>query len=345
LQKGVWKIFTVLAAVLTAAPSTRADETNFYFGKTIRIVVGYGPGSIYDAYARILAQYAGRRIAGNPRIVVEDMTGAGSLSALNYVVNVAPQDGAVVAAIGATLPFGPLLGEPSARFDPMKLNWLPSPGSETSILTVWHTAPVKSLDDARSTELVLGSNAQTGSSSLYGRLLNEVLGLKIRLVYGYSGGVTEALLATERGEVQGHPSVSWATLKAHPDWLRDHKIRFLTYFGGPRNSEIEAYDGAVYAEDRVPDGDKRQLWDIGMAPSRMGRPYVMGPGVPADRVAMIADAFLQTWKDPGAKAAAARQNLDIDPLSSEEVRAIVAKTYASPPDAVAKLKALFGERQ
>jgi hypothetical protein len=169
--------------------------------------------------------------------------------------------------------------------------------------------------------------------------------LKIRLVYGYSGGLTEALLATERGEIQGHPSATWATLQAHPDWLREHKVRFLTYFGGPRNPQIEAYDGAVYAEDRVPEGDKRRLWDLGMAPSRMGRPYAMGAGVPADRVALIAQAFLETWNDPDARAAATLQQLDVDPLSREAVQTLVTKTYASPPSVVEKLKSLFGERQ
>jgi tripartite-type tricarboxylate transporter receptor subunit TctC len=344
LRKNVSQLFIFLLVALAQSSSNAAAE-DFYSGRTIRIVVGYGPASIYDGYARLLAQFAGRHIQGNPRIIVENMTGAGSLTALNYVVNLAPRDGTVIAAIGATLPFGPLLGEPAARFDARQLNWLPSPGSETSILTVWHTAPVKTLEDARNTELILGSNAQTGSSSLYGRLLNNALGLKIRLVYGYSGGVSEALLATERGEVQGHPSATWATLRAHPEWLRDHKVRFLTYFGGPRNPEIEAYDGAIYAEDRVPDGDKRQLWDLGMAPSRLGRPYAMAPGVPTERVALIAGAFLQTWNDPEVRAAAAKQQLDLDPLSRDEVRTIIDKTYESPPAAIERLKRLFGERQ
>ncbi len=323
----------------------RSQDANFYAGKTIKIVVGYGPGSSYDGFARTIAQFAGRYIPGNPHIVVENMPGAGSLTALNYAVNIAPQDGTIIAAIGATLPFGPLLGEKAARFDALKLNWLPSPGSDTSALAIWHTVPVKTLEDARKTELILASNAITGSSSLYGRLLAEVLGLKIRLVYGYTGGVTDALLATEKGEVHGHPSVSWSGLKARADWLRDHKIRVLTYFGGPRNPEIEAYDGAVFADDLVKPGPDRQLWDLGLAPSTLGRPYVMGPGVPADRVEIIAKAMMDTFANPEVKAAAARLQLDIDPLSRETVKSVIEKTYASPSSVVDRLTGLFGERK
>ena len=209
-----------IALVIGSGAAVFAQDS-FYSGKVVRIVVGYGPGSSYDGYARVISRFAGKHIPGNPSFVVENMPGAGSLSALNYLVNVAPQDGTVIGAIGATLPFGPLLGEQAARFDPLKLQWLPSPGTDTSCLAVWHTTPVRTLADARNTELILASNAITGSSSLYGRLLSEVLGLKIRLVYGYTGGVTDALLATERGEVNGHPSVSWSALKNHGAWLTD----------------------------------------------------------------------------------------------------------------------------
>ena len=204
---------------------------------------------------------------------------------------------------------------------------------------------MKTLDDARNTELVLASNAVTGSSSLYGRLEREVLGLKIRLVYGYTGGVTDALLATERGEVNGHPSTSWSVLKSHKDWIQNHSIRLLTYFGGPRNKEIEAFDGAVYADDLVPDGPDRQLWDLGMAPSRLGRPYVMGPGAPSERVEIIAQAMMAAFTDPAAKAAAADLQLELEPLSRETVTDIIRKTYASPPSVVERLNGLFSDRR
>lgn len=337
--------FATPLASLFPLQIARAQDGNFYAGKTVKIIVGYAPGSSYDGFARVIAQFAPQYIPGQPHMVVENMPGAGSLTALNHAVNIAPQDGTVIAAIGATLPFGPLLGEKSARFDALKLNWLPSPGSDTSALTVWHTVPVKTLEDAKKTELILASNAITGSSSLYGRLLAAVLGLKIRLVYGYTGGVSDALLATEKGEVHGHPSVSWGVIKSRADWLRDHKVRLLTYFGGPKNPELEAYDGAVYADDLVKPGPDRQLWDLGMAPSTLGRPYVMGPGVPKERVAIIADAMMKAFANPEVKAAAARQQLEIDPLSREKVQDVIEKTYASPKETVDRLVGLFGERK
>ena len=338
-------VMAIALAMVWPATSFAQSAANFYAGKTIRIVVGYGSGSSYDGYARIIAQFAGRHIAGHPNIVVDTMEGAGSLTALNYVANIAPQDGTVIAAVGATLPFGPLLGEPSARFDAQKLDWLPSPGSDTQALTIWHKVPIHNLDEARKTELILASNAVTGTSSLYGRLQAELLGLKIKLVYGFTGGLTDALLATERGEVNGHPSASWSALQMHPDWLRDHKIRLLTYFGGPRNPEIEAYDGAVYADDLVAPGADRQLWDLGTAPSRLGHPYVMGPGVPAARVAIIADAMMATFADPDARRALAERHLELSPLSRDAVGDVIRQTYASSPAVVARLKGLFGARQ
>jgi tripartite-type tricarboxylate transporter receptor subunit TctC len=341
---GFVRILALSIMCSLCASHANAQQADFYAGKTIKIIVGYAPGSSYDGYARLIAQNAGRYIKGNPNIIVENLPGAGSLTALNFAVNLAPQDGTVIAAIGATLPFGPLLGEKAARFDALKLNWLPSPGSDTSTLTIWHTSPVKTLEDARKHELILASNAITGSSSLYGRLLAEVLGLKIRLVYGYTGGVTDALLATEKGEVDGHPSVSWSVLKSRPEWLKEHKVRVLTYFGGPRNPEIEAYDGAVLADDLVKPGADRQLWDLGMAPSILGRPYVMGPGVPQDRVEIIANAMMETFKDEEVKKMAARQQLELSPLTRDYVRDVIAKTYASPPDIVNRLTSLFGER-
>ena len=333
-----------IALVIGSGAAVFAQDS-FYSGKVVRIVVGYGPGSSYDGYARVISRFAGKHIPGNPSFVVENMPGAGSLSALNYLVNVAPQDGTVIGAIGATLPFGPLLGEQAARFDPLKLQWLPSPGSDTSCLAVWHTTPVRTLADARNTELILASNAITGSSSLYGRLLSEVLGLKIRLVYGYTGGVTDALLATERGEVNGHPSVSWSALKNHGAWLTEHKIRLLTYFGGPRNAEIEAYDGAPYADEFVADGPDRQLWSLGMAPSTLGRPYVMAPSVPPERVEIIARAMMAVCESEEGRQAAAEMQLDLEPLSRARVREVIETTYASPPAVVERLKGLFGERR
>ena len=333
-----------MIALTLHSPSAKSQEQAFYAGKTIRILVGYGAGSSYDGYARIISRLAGQHIPGNPHIVVENMPGAGSLTALNYMITVAPQDGTVIAAIGATLPFGPLLGEPAAKFDPLKLQWLPTPGSDTSCLTLWHTTPVNTVEDARRTEIILASNAITGSSSLYGRLQSEVLGMKIRLVYGYTGGVGDALLATERGEVNGHPSVSWSVIKRHTDWLRDRKVKLLTYFGGPRNPEIEAY-GAVYADDLIADGPDRQLWDLGMAPSTLGRPYVMSQQAPPERVEIIARAMMAVFDSPEGRAAAAEQQLDLEPLPREAARQVIEKTYASPPAVVQRLKNLFGERR
>jgi tripartite-type tricarboxylate transporter receptor subunit TctC len=332
-----WLVASATLAILPGTASAQA-VADFYKGKIIRFVVGYGPGSSYDLYARMIAQFVSKHIPGNPQTVVEQMPGASSLTAMNYVANIAPQDGTAIAVVGAALPFGPLIGEAGARFDAVKLGWLPSPGADVGVLAVWHTVPVNSIADARNFELLLGSNAASGQSSTIGRLMNETLKTKIKLIYGYTGGLSEGLLAMQRGEVHGVPNLTWTVLKGKLDWIRDKKIKMLFYFGG---KPVPVMAGLPNARDLIEDSDDRELWDFGMSMLAIGKPYAMGPNVPADRLAAMRKAFMDTFADTELQAAAAKGGVDLAPISAEEVVGMVERSYKAPPALIERFKKIY----
>lgn len=333
--------FAVAIAAVAGSftPASAQPLGEFYKGKSVRFVVGYGAGSSYDAYARMIAQFVSRHIPGNPRAIVEQMPGASSLTAMNYVANVAPQDGTMIAVVGAALPFGPLIGEAGARFDAVKLGWLPSPGADVGVLAVWHTVPVNSIANARSFELLLGSNAASGQSSTIGRLMNETLKTRIRLIYGYTGGLSEGLLAMERGEVHGVPNLTWTVLKTKPDLIAEKKIRMLMYFGGKPVLPLMA--GLPNARDLIANPADRELWDFGMAMLAIGKPYVVGASVPKDRLAALRTAFMATFGDAEFLAAAKQGGLDMAPISAEDVVAMVEASYKAPPALVERFKRIY----
>jgi tripartite-type tricarboxylate transporter receptor subunit TctC len=334
-----------LAAFVSCAilGGARADDiADFYKGATLRFIVGYEPGGGMDLYARLIARHVAVHLPGRPRVVVENMPGASSMIATNYVYNVAPQDGTVVLAAGAALPFTPLFGDANAKFDALKFNWLPAPASEITVLTLWHDAAVKSIADARTTEATLATNGATGTAGFYGRLLNAVLDTRFKLIAGYKGGNAEALLAMERGEVDGHPGIPWATLKAtKQDWLREGKLQLLVQYGGKPHPDLK---DTPFARDLITSDEDKAMFDVGIAPLVIGRPYMQGPRVPADRAAAMRKAFQATFADKDFLADAEHARVDIDPspLSGEQVREIVASTYAASPDIIGRLKKMVG---
>jgi tripartite-type tricarboxylate transporter receptor subunit TctC len=325
-----------------AAPALRADPIeDFYRGKDVTIVLGYGPGGGYDAYLRLISRHLGRFIPGKPNVNVQYMPGASSLTAANYVFNIAPQDGTIIAAVSATLPFAPLLDPTAAKFDPTLAQWLPSPSSSLAVTLIWNTIPVTTIEQARQREVIMGTGASNGMASFFGRMLNALLGTKFKLVTGYQAGSAESLLAMERGESEGFPSMPWTSLKASkPDWIRDHKVNIILQYGKQPSPELA---GVPFLGDLVKSGDDRLLYEIGMGPLDLGVPYMLGPSVPAERTAALRAAFVATYRDPALRAEAQKLNLDIDdaPLTGEEAAAIVAKSYAAPKALIDRLKVLY----
>jgi tripartite-type tricarboxylate transporter receptor subunit TctC len=329
----------LLSAALLPPGAVRADAVGDYLkGRIVHLVVAYPPGGGYDVYARVMAQFLPKHLPGNPTVIVQNMPGAGSLTAANYLYSVAEKDGTVILAPSNSLAFAPLQGVSGANFDPTRFNWVGSPSRETGILIVWHTVPVNVVQDLTVREITLGTSSANATSSFYGRVLNSMLGLKMKLIRGYQGS-NESFLAMERGEVDGYAAAFWNTLKStRPDWLRDRKIRLLVQYGAEPSPELP---GVPFARDLAAAEDDRILLDFANAPLAFGHPFVLPPGVPADRVAAWRRAFLDTYRDPAFIAEAAKQQIEIDPSTGEQLQEILQRAYAAPQPVIDRLRTLY----
>src|SRR4051794_29411917 len=236
-------IGAMLAALLAAgmtAPSTSAQSVEeFYKGKTLQINVGFGVGASYDTYARVLAEHIGRYIPGNPKTIVMNMEGAGSLRLANWLYNAAPKDGTVIGMTSRAAPFAALVGtQGGTNFDPTKFNWIGSANNEVSTCIAWHAAPVKTFDQLRETELIIGGDGPGADGEQFARVMNALFGTKIKIVSGYPGG-NAINLAVERGEVQGRCGWSWSGIVAERrQWIDEHKINVLVQFGLNKHPDL-----------------------------------------------------------------------------------------------------------
>jgi tripartite-type tricarboxylate transporter receptor subunit TctC len=332
-----------LAAVLLVLSGASAagaqDAADFFKGRTVRIVVGFGPGGGYDLYARLLAKYLPRHLAGAPNIVVENMEGLGSVRAANYVYAVAPRDGSVIAAVNQNAPMYQLLGGQGARFRAEEASFIGSLTHSNEVLFTWHTSGVASLADARAREVVLGAVAVTSDSYIYPTVLNALLGTRFRIVNGYAGG--QALnLAIERGEVKGRGGESWASLSSsRPDWRPQKKINILVQVGARREPDLA--DVPLLDELIANDAD-RHLANVIALPTRLGYAYWLPPGVPADRVAALRAAFDATAADKALLEEAAARRIIMRPQPGAAVDALVREAAATPPEVIAKAVKLLG---
>ncbi len=334
-----------LVLVLGAAPVGRAwaqDEpvVDFYRGKTVTLMVGGSAGGGYDILARALAKYLGRHIPGNPSIVVKNMPGAGTILLTNYMYNVAPKDGTTIASVANNAPFEPLYGTKEATYDATKFNWLGSPSSEVSLLTIWHASPVNSIADARVHELTMGSSGANSTPSFYAHVLTAVLGVKLKLVVGYPGQ-NDALLAMERGEIDGYPSAFYNSLmSSRPTWIKDKMVKLLVQYGAEKEP---ALPDVPFAPDLISNPADKQLMEEASAPLALGRPYLMPPGVPQDRITAMRKAFFDTLKDPDFQTDNTQMQLGANaPRTGEQLQATIERSYKAPPEVIDRLKKLLG---
>jgi tripartite-type tricarboxylate transporter receptor subunit TctC len=331
--------FAYIASAALGSSVARADSvSDFYKGKVVSIIVGFSTGGIYDIWARLVAQHLPKHIPGMPNVVVQNVPGAGGLTAINNVYNTAPQDGTVIAATSNLNPFTPLLDIKEARFDATKFQWLGSPTQDVALLLLRNTVPVDNLNDLRNHEVVLGSTSPDSASSFYGRLIAEIFKSKFKFVYGFPG-LADTDLAIERGEVDGHPSVFWSHLvAAKPDWLKDKKVKLLLQYGAKPRPELP---DVPYAQTLPMNAADKQLLDVSMAPLALGYPYLMGPRVPPERAAALRQALTDTFADPDFVAAAKVQGLEVDPVSAVEMQKTAAVAYGAPKTVVDRLLALY----
>jgi tripartite-type tricarboxylate transporter receptor subunit TctC len=324
------------AIVIGSAMPASADE--FYADKTINFIIGGNPGGGYDTYARTVARHLADHIPGNPTIVPQNMPGAGSGKAAQYIYKVAPKDGTVIGALYPGAIVGPLLDDQTHwHFKPTEFIYLGSADSGTRLCMTWKTSKIKTFEDARKHKVVLGASQAGGSTRDYAYLLNHMAGAKFDVVSGYKGSV-DILLAMERGEVEGLCGFDWSSLLAQrPDWVKNHSINLILQMGVEPNQKL-LKEGVPEVWKYVTSDDDRQAIELIVSQQVFGRPYILPPDTPADRVKTLRAAFDATMKDEKLLADAKKSRIIIDPTSGEKAQALVAKLYATPKRIVDKAK-------
>src|SRR3989442_8548534 len=343
-----WRAAMVVTAALAATPAHADTVADFYKGKQINLIVGYGPGGGYDTYARLLARHFGRFVPGNPNVIVQNMPGAGSLRAVNYLYNVAPRDGTTIGTFARNMPLiGLLGGNSNVQFNPRKFTWLGSTSSfvqDAYILIVRKDAPVKSIDEARRADLpalVLGGTAEGATGSDVPIILRDTIGLHVKQVVGYPDS-TAIFLAIERGEVHGR-TVDLSSVKSvKPEWLKpDGGYRVLVQFArATRHPELP---DVPTARELAKNEASRALIELAELPYALSRPFAAPPGVPAARAAALQAAFLAAHRDPQYLEEAARLRIDVSPVSGDEVLRAIDRIAAAPPELLDYIRRLLAE--
>ena len=336
--------FAVLFFLLLSA--TNQAQENFYQGKTIRIVIGSSPGGGYDLWARFLAQYFGRHIAGRPDVIVQNMPGAGSVVAANYVYNVAKPDGLTLGAIVPAIYFDQLVGRKEVQFDFAKFNWIGSPEQNDILHFIRADTPYRTVEDLRNAKEPprCGSSGTGTTGHYFPRLLEEVFGIKTRIVGGYQDGA-EIDLAIERGEVHCWSPVVATFLGREPyiGWYKRGFVRVVMQTGKKREPRLGDAPTIWELMDRYKTPEvTRRLVQVVIGGVTLGRPILTSPGVPAERVKILRDAYTRTLKNPDLLAEAKKRGWEVDPLTGEGLEALAKEVIVQPPQVIERMKWVLG---
>jgi tripartite-type tricarboxylate transporter receptor subunit TctC len=313
---------------------TAAHAEDFYRGKQITILVGFTTGGTYDATARLWSRYLGKHLAGNPTVIVRNMPGSGSLVAVNHLYNTAPKDGTTLAVVGGGTVLEPLLGNAQAKYDPRRLNWIGGRSRDDFVCAVGKKVPVKSIEDVKTRETVVGATGPGSRTLTYPKALNELIGTKFKIVTGYPGG-NEITLALERGEVEGYCGWALGSIRNRaPQWLTDGTIKVLTQFtlGKPDLPDVPV------ASELPKTQAGRQAIELLSADSVLAWPLVAPPDLPAERVSELRTALAAAMKDPALIAEAAKLHLELGAVSGAEMQDVVKRVYTAPKAVVDVVK-------
>ncbi len=312
------------------------SPAEFYKGRNINVLIGVGVGGEYDLHARLVARYIGRYIPGNPTMVAQNMTGAGGAKMAAYLADVAPKDGTNIGMIANNFPAMQAAGLDVIRFDIGRFQWIGSISPTVETMTVWRTAGVSTIDEARKREVITGASGRGAITYSFPAMLNEFLDTRFKIVTGYPGG-NEINLAMERGEVQARNNTwsSWKVTK--PDWIKNGDIRILAY-AGPTPKDLP---GVPSVTDLVKNDDDRRTVELIVSGTRLGRPLAFAGGVPADRVAAVRKAFDETMRDADFLKEAEKLQIEVDPVRGEDMQKVVADVLATPKNLAARARAII----
>ena len=337
LQSAGLAILAFFACVGAVAQAQTPSVADFYKGKQIDFFIAGAPGEIYDQWARLMAQYLGRHIPGNPTILVRNMPGGGDLVATNYLYNIAPRDGSVIGMVSRNMPTQDVLKVPQVKFKSLEFNWLGSPEFSNRVCVASSKAKVKTADDLFQNELIVGGTGGGSAVSTTPVLLNKVLGMKLKAIAGYHGG-GDIFLAIDRGEVEGVCMTIAAINASAPGWIEQGRVKILF------NLEKDPIpgSGAPSVQSMAKTDEQRQIIAFYNSNIELGRPVLTTPGVPADRVAALRHAFDAMMQDTDFLAMARTTHFQINPLTGEQVSAGVARIMQTPKDIIDKTIAIVG---
>ena len=326
------------AVMSYAAGAQPADQ--FFAGKTINIYCGYNPGGSYDLYARMIGRHLGKHIPGNPAIAVQNMPGAGSLKAANFLYQAAPKDGTALGVIVESHALEQALRNAAVQYDASKFTYIGRAASSNNVFLVWQSSPAQSLEDAMRQEMTLAGTGPGSIAETVPLLANALIGTKFRIISGYPAS-NEAMIAMERGEVQGS-STSWTAVKlGKKHWLREKKAKIFLQTAPERAHDLQ---DAPSLGELGSSAEDKQVFALYSSGSAVGRALMGPPEIPADRVKLLRDAFQAMIKDSEFLAEAEKLQVDVEPLSGEAVADLIAKTLSLPDSVRMRAEAAFGRR-
>jgi tripartite-type tricarboxylate transporter receptor subunit TctC len=327
-----------LLLVLATGPLAAQSVAEFYRGKTITCYIGYGVGGGYDLFARTISRHMPRYIPGNPTILPVNMPGASSMILGNHLARRAPQDGTAFGAVNSALVFDTLFAgsESKAQFHGPELTMIGNAVSSAAVLVAWHTSGVKTMNDLKQKQLIIGSTSRSGDTYLLPLAIKNVLGLdNLKIITGYPG-TREAAIALERGEISGRVWDMEGIKAGRPQWLKDGSLNILAQLAPKKMPEVPA--DVPLVKDFVANDDDKKVLDVIFISTILARPYIAPPGIPADRLKALREAFMATMKDPEFLAETAKLQLSVDPTSGEEMEQIVRDAYALPEAVIQKVR-------
>jgi tripartite-type tricarboxylate transporter receptor subunit TctC len=330
----------IVAAVSFVGHASAQSVESFYKGKNITVFIGYAPGGLYDITARLLSRHMNRHIPGEPNMVPQNMPAAGSIKAILHLYTVAPKDGTALATFARSYAIDPLFNEMAEKYDPTKFNPIGSTSPEVSVAVTWYTSPVKTFDDLFTREVTTGSTGMNDDTGRFALMMKKLTGAKIKIVTGYPGG-NDVTMAMEKEEVEARFGWSWGSIKVRSrDWLEQKKINIILQMAVKKAPDLPNTPFIMdYAKT---DLDKKAL-ELLFTPQVAAWPLIAPPGVPADRLAALRKAFMDTMTDPKFVAEANKLHVEIEPMTGEEMSANVKRILTFPKEVVARATELTTE--